>query len=131
MSTPEKAFANILNHGDKFMRGTVLSLSSRVIQRTPVGDPSFWIGSAPPGYAGGTLRNSWHVSFGSPSTEEAREPSESGAGSLSELSKIESWDFGLSYYLTNNMPYAMVVEEGSSDQAPEGMVRVSLLEAAA
>jgi len=131
MSTPEQAFANILNHGDKFIRGTVLSLSSRIIQRTPVGDPSFWIISVPPGYVGGTLRNSWHVSFGSPSTEGARAPSESGAGSLSELSKIASWDFGLSYYLTNNMPYAMAIEMGRSDQAPEGMVRVSLAEAGA
>ncbi len=37
-------------------------------------------------------------------------------------------NLGDSIYLTNNLPYAKVIEGGSSTQAPSGMVKVTALE---
>jgi hypothetical protein len=78
----------------------------------------------PPGYVGGTFRNSWYVSTGAPSEAGAREPNKVGAGSLGDLKNIGG--AGTVTYLCNNMPYGVRLEFGWSKQAPEGMVRINV-----
>lgn len=106
-----------------------MSLSSRIIKATPVGNPDLWESPPPAGYIGGTLRNSWHASRNAVSSEGAREPDADAGGTGSE-SSVAAGTMGLelgdTFYLTNNMPYAQSVEDGWSSQAPQGMVKSTL-----
>lgn len=108
---------------------TVVDISSKVVLRTPVGNPSIWQGPAPAGYIGGTLRNNWFASIGQPSTAADRQPSAAGTSALSEIIAKSVGAPGEVYYLVNNMPYANRIEyQGYSKQAPAGMVRLSVQE---
>ena len=42
------------------------------------------------------------------------------------IKKVESAKSPKTYYLTNNLPYAYNLEMGSSNQAPQGMVRKNI-----
>jgi hypothetical protein len=76
----------------------------RVQERTPVGNPGLWKYPAPKNYRPGTLKASWSVSY-SPITTS-----------------------GVYATISNNEPYAYRVEFGWSTQAPNGMLRVTILE---
>lgn len=109
---------------DTVMRGVTLDLYGRVIDNTPVDS--------------GRLKGNWQLSTGSPATavldriytagQEARE-----AGNLSPMKAPR-------YFMSNNLPYAEVVEfglfpdgpmttGGYSRKAPHGMVRIVMEEA--
>ena len=123
----ERARKNLKDNAEKKLRGTCLSLCGRIIKATPVGNPSLWESSAPSGYIGGTLRNSWAASIGSPSQEAGRAPDASGSDSISSLNTgVLGLQLGQEFYLANNMPYAQRVEDGWSGQAPQGMVKSTL-----
>lgn len=124
-----KAIENIKDETEEVIGGSLFQLFANIVKRTPVGNPDLWKNPAPAGYIGGTLRNSWHCSFDTPSTEGARKPLESGQGSFDSLTATASYKLGRTMYLTNNMPYAYPVEFGWSGQAPQGMVRRSIAEA--
>jgi hypothetical protein len=126
----KKAVKNIKEHTEETVQGTLFQVFSNVVKRTPVGNPDLWKDPAPPGYIGGTLRNSWHCSVGAPSKEGKINPSASGADSIQSINQaLSKYNLGQTVYLANNLPYAYPVEFGWSKQAPEGMVRVSLAEA--
>jgi len=93
-------------------RGTALGLFGKVIQRTPVDT--------------GRLRGNWQTQV---NTAPSDELDRKGAGpALRELQSVAlRAKLGDSIYLVNNLPYAKPIEEGRSDQAPQGMVRVTLL----
>ena len=86
-------------------RGTALSLFSKVVIRTPVDT--------------GRLRGNWFSSINI---------SPKGKGSEGYEGTVSRAKLGDSIYLTNNLPYADAVENGSSDQAPHGMVKVTVNE---
>lgn len=92
---------------EKVFRGTALSLFSRIVIRTPVDT--------------GRLRNNWQVSLrGFPSGELYSPINPSGT--------IDQAELGDTIYISNNLPYAGVIENGSSDQAPQGMMRITIVE---
>jgi len=110
---------------DNVVADYAVGVSSAIIQRTPVGNPSLWEGKAPPGYVGGTARANWIPSIGQPQTsaiESTDDPS-------SKVTAIKEQIAGNVFYLTNNVPYIERLEYGWSTQAPKGMMRVSLREA--
>lgn len=112
-------------------RGTALSLFSKVILRTPVGKPELWKTKYPPkGYAGGRLRANWQVNINTPKTGEVAEKDKNGGPTISKAEAVTGKArLGDSIYLTNNLPYASVIEYGHhSSQAPIGMVRVTIAE---
>lgn len=87
----------------------------------------------PEGYVGGRFKNNWYVGFDSQPTESNDTPDASGQGSNSRgMAVLEVFRVGQisSIYFTNNLPYARDLEEGHSTQAPGGMVRVTVLDAA-
>ena len=115
-----------LKKSNKVVRGTALSLFSKIVLMTPVGNASQWETKYPPkGYAGGRLRANWQASIGSPRDGEIDSTSSSKA--LSTITKAAAMLRGDgSIFLSNNLPYAQRVEDGWSKQAPAGMVKVNI-----
>lgn len=114
---------------DEVVRGTLLDMSSKVIRRTPVGDPSLWQSPAPPGYAGGTARGNWQATIGQPAAGELARVDETGQATIADLTPMTEAAPGNVYYLTNNVPYISRLEfDAWSSQARAGMVRITLSE---
>ena len=87
----------------------------------------------PEGYVGGRFKNNWYVGLDSQPTQSNNTPDASGQGSNSRgMSVLEVFRVGQvsSIYFTNNMPYAVALENGHSGQAPGGMVGITALDAA-
>jgi hypothetical protein len=95
---------------------TMIELFNRVIQKSPVDT--------------GRFRANWNCSIGSPdlSTSQAIDPSGSGAISKATSTVVSYTLNGQSVFLTNNLPYADRLENGWSKQAPNGIVRLSVME---
>jgi hypothetical protein len=84
----------------KAFKSAATKLYTKIVKYTPVGDPSLWGYPPAPGYTPGTLKKSWKIEF-----------------SPDEI------------IIHNDQPYAMRVENGwSYKQAPQGMLRVALVE---
>lgn len=127
-----RAIENIKGEADRVVRGTLFSISARIIERTPVGNPSLWQNPPPPGYVGGSLRGGWQASIGRPDLSMPSSVDKNGSATIGRAGQIAlSYNIGETYYLTNPLPYAYRVEYGWSQQAPQGMVRRSVSEAQA
>jgi len=123
-----KSFTQAIEGFAKFpeqvVRGTVLSMGSKIIERSPVGNPSTWK-KPKKGYVGGRFRNNWQFSINSPAAGTNQGVDPNGAKANAELKNLaNSFDMGQTFYMTNNLPYAVRLEFGWSKQAPQGMVRV-------
>lgn len=91
-----------------------LDLFTAVVRRSPVDT--------------GRFRANWNVSQGSPNTSAVLEGPVSPSHADAELARAAALPAGGITYLANGLPYAEVLENGSSKQAPNGMVRVSVVE---
>lgn len=100
---------------DKVFRGTALGLFSAIITRTPVDS--------------GRLRANWIASSGKPIYKRFKRTDKSGAVAISSAAAIVMrTGADSSLYLANSLPYASEIENGSSKQAPAGMVKVTVAE---
>jgi hypothetical protein len=101
-----------MQEADRKFRGAVLSIYGAVIEATPVDS--------------GRLHSNWFLSVNTPSNETTDDTT--GRVSQSKaMSAVSQLKIGYSAYLTNNMPYARRIEyEGWSNQAPAGMLRVTV-----
>lgn len=72
----------------------------------------------------GRFRASWHITEGHIDTSVNPE-GKYGSPSIPGQSKHDNFSVT---WITNNLPYAVPLEEGHSSQAPHGMVRVTLAE---
>lgn len=94
---------------NKITRVATLELFSGVIKATPVDT--------------GRARGNWQTSPGSPAVGETERLDKSGSEAIAEVEAKTPEGAGQVTYLSNNLPYIMELEEGSSKQAPEGMVK--------
>lgn len=100
---------------DRVIRGTLFGVASRIIKRSPVDT--------------GRFRNNWQASVNSPAVGFTPQTDKTGNAAVQEASAlINSFQMGSTFYLTNNLPYANRLEYGWSDQAPSGMVRITVAE---
>lgn len=82
------------------------------------------------GYVGGRFRGNWQVSFNVAATGEtgvidANGQSTKAAGAV----VLQAFTSGIgSIWVMNNVPYAQPLEFGHSSQAPNGMVRLTVIE---
>lgn len=106
----EKAKGNV----DKVLRETVVLASQQIVQRSPVDT--------------GRFRANWQFSVGAPDMTTSERVDPSGSLTIARiLGQVAGIKAGPTVYLTNSLPYAYRLEyEGWSDQAPNGMVRVTL-----
>lgn len=114
------------------IRRVVIDVFSRVILKTPVGQPEIWANpnSAPRGYVGGNARGSWQFTVDYPAMTDNNRIDSSGTQAIGETTaKASAWDCQGAAYLVNLAPYIRRLEYGWSHvQAPNGMVRVTLSE---
>lgn len=92
----------------------------------------------------GVLRNNWFAAMGAGSTETTDSEDRSGNSTIQRIKQVlDGTDLSIDIFLTNNLPYAPVVEFGGypnppeggkgltsggfSRKAPEGMVRINTL----
>lgn len=109
----------------------VMGMGTRIVERSPVGDPIQWKdpGHAPAGYTGGRFRGNWQYGYGSaPQTVDLGTLDPSGQVSLQRLQAIPDQAAGLVHYWVNNLPYGPRLEAGWSSQAPSGMVGLTVIE---
>ena len=98
-------------------RKVMLDLFSRVIMKSPVDT--------------GRFRANWNVGYGSPDKTTTNATDNSLGRVTNEISTAK---IGGSIYLSNSLPYSHVLEFGRASgkpgslQAPQGMVRISLIE---
>ena len=97
-------------------RGTSIDLLTRIIRRTPVDE--------------GTARGNWMTTINTPSKDVDKSiKDKEGGKAISRATKTaKKAKLGNSIYLINNLPYIGALENGHSDQRPEGMVKVTVTE---
>lgn len=78
----------------------------------------------------GRYRDNWQASLGSPIMEEVAVRGEA-ATMMAGMSAIAAVQPGQDIYITNNVPYVEVIEDGHSDRAPHGVAGVTLIEVTA
>lgn len=120
----------------QFTRKIALDALRGVVLKSPVGFPPDWKRPAPKGYVGGQFRGAWQLSVGAEGTgitgklRPGRTGSTSAAAAaasdaVGELSRLRAYD---SVYIVNGLPYAERLENGWSQQAPLGMVALTVAE---
>ncbi len=118
-------------NADAVVRKTVLDIGTRLVERTPVGDASYWQSKPPKGYVGGHARANWQHSIGSPVVSEVPGTDASGGATTSRiLSSIPQKAGGLVHFITNSVPYIEALEDGHSKRQcpPGGMVALTVTE---
>nr|WP_315467151.1 hypothetical protein [uncultured Undibacterium sp.] len=132
----KRNFAKVLEKAgakaEMVVRAAGMELLKRVIEKSPVGDPSMWKNpeSAPKGYVGGRFKANWNVAIGSVDHAIDAPPDESGASSIGRGSRVVmSFPLGAVVFITNSMPYSKRIEyDAWSKQATAGVVRITVLE---
>lgn len=100
---------------DEVFQKVAFDISKSVIKRTPVDS--------------GRLKGNWQSSISSAKTGTLERLDKSGNASTSEAQAvIGGLKAGDTFFIVNNLPYAKAIEEGHSPQAPQGMVRLTVLE---
>ena len=116
-------------NGDLLVRKTVLDIGTRLVEKTPVGDATYWKSKPPAGYVGGHARGNWSHSVGQLKTKEFDTIDPSGAASNSRiLSSVPKKAAGKVHFVQNSVPYIIPLEDGHSRQAPFGMVGTTKVE---
>ena len=100
------------------VRKISLEIFSRVILKSPVDT--------------GRFRGNWQVAIGSIPSGTLELDDKTGTATVSKADlKLVGAKAGDTIYLANNLPYAVRLEEGYSQQAPAGMVALTVQEFAA
>lgn len=75
----------------------------------------------------GRFRGNWQVAIGSVPTGTLEIDDKTGTATLSRAQATAmGLEAGQSIFLVNNLPYAMALEYGLSQQAPGGMIRLTV-----
>ncbi|MCP4336474.1 MAG: hypothetical protein GY679_01325 [Mycoplasma sp.] len=102
---------------DMAVKKITIDLFSSIIKKTPVDL--------------GTAKNNWQASIGSPKTSIIEGTDKTGGPTIQKMTKeVLKANFlnDDTVYLSNNLPYIEVLEDGSSTWAPEGMIKTSIAE---
>ncbi len=111
-------FAEVTMPGefDKFCKKIAEEVLIGVVEKTPVKT--------------GKARGNWQVTEGEPSTVIVLDLDKDGVFTISKGKGVidATKPFKRVTWITNNVPYIVLLEDGSSKQAPSGMVEVTLEE---
>ncbi len=102
---------------EKIVRATIIQMANNIVRMSPVKT--------------GRFVNNWFSSIGveSSKTTKRKSTGQKGTARIAEASKTANQlNVGDVFYFTNNLPYAIPLEYGHSDQArnPDGMVRITV-----
>lgn len=95
------------------VRKTVLDLQGGVVLRSPV--------------RSGRFRSNWMVGIGTMDKTTVDTKDKTGQVSIDRVQPaMAQWAPGAAIFITSHLPYAMRIEYGWSDQAPGGVVRLTV-----
>lgn len=121
-----KACADFHGRAAMVVKFTIEESGARLIKRSPVGMPETWKRKPPADYRPGQFRSNWRLS---------KDVMDVGYDNLTSVREVRNLDildgnlFGHRFYIANSLPYAFRLEmDGWSQQAPNGMVRLTGLE---
>lgn len=98
-----------------FVKKISLELLKKLVKKSPVDT--------------GRFRGNWFVAIDSPDRTASDDTDSAGAKTISRGTRvIEALQAGHKVIISNNLPYAVMLEYGWSNQAPQGVVAVSLEE---
>lgn len=94
-----------------------MKIFTQVVQKTPVDT--------------GRARGNWQISIGTDNTGELDRDDKKQKGAKpsflsEEASKLEGCKGDETIFISNNLPYIQALEYGSSKQAPNGMVGITM-----
>ena len=97
----------------KIVRGAALQIFGLVVKATPVDK--------------GRLRANWHVGINGHEQFSKLNTDKNGSKTVKEISSdVLNSKLGDVIYLTNNLPYASVIEHGDGNRTPHRMVGLSI-----
>lgn len=111
-----KKFTDVMPEAAETIKKKIaMDLLRRVVLKSPVDS--------------GRFKGNWFARVGSPVTEPTDDVDPSGNATIMRgVVAIEKSQPGNDIWLSNNVPYAGVIEDGHSGQAPAGVVAISLAE---
>jgi len=114
--TPEEAAAKMRDRANRVVRMVALEALSRIVLRTPVDT--------------GRARGNWQVGVGEPDRSYAWDQYDPvGTETIAKgRPLLEAAPDGEILFVTNSVPYILPLEHGHSQQAPAGMVGVTIAE---
>lgn len=102
-------------NAEEVARKAALSVFSGVIFRTPVDT--------------GRARGAWQIASGALPTPRTTVLDKDGSGTVAAgIVALQGFKLGETIYVENNLPYALPLEYGYSQQSPQGMVRITIRE---
>jgi hypothetical protein len=114
---------------DEAVGAVVIGIASRLDERSPVGDGSYWITPPPAGYVGGHFRGNWQLGVGTIPAGEIAGADPTGERTLGRITAaVPGEAAGKVYWIANNAKYARRLEDGWSRQAPQGLVGLTVIE---
>lgn len=112
----DKLSGIVVDKVDRVLRGLTLETIKRLVEKTPVDT--------------GRARANWQVDHTKAEPGGIEDTDPSGTGTIAQaagiVAKLKAKD-GI-VYITNGLPYIEALEKGHSDQAPQGMVAVTIAE---
>ena len=119
---------------DMTLHEVCLTVAASLVTKSPVGDPMIWKTAPywPKGYVPGQFKANWNTAVGSidyTTTEETDPTGELSMVRANEALSAKSL-VGTHVFITNSLPYARILEEGSHSKQvpPGGMVGLTVLE---
>jgi hypothetical protein len=107
--------AKAKGNANQIMRKVSIDAMSRLILRSPVDT--------------GRFRANWIATLDAPTSETVVAFDPNGSATIeANAAAISDVEVGQSVFITNNLPYSERLENGYSDQAPNGMVRLTAAE---
>lgn len=98
---------------DDVFREVVIEIGTSVIRLSPVDT--------------GRFKGNWQFTVGAPSNHSIDTVDKSGHETIAELvAQASNLEAGQVAYIVNNLVYGVPLEYGHSDQAPAGMVQITL-----
>lgn len=114
---------------DALVRTVTEDIARALDERSPVGDPKLWKHPAPKDYQPGRFRGNWQLGVNVVPSGETGRIDPGGEATLSTIiANIPENAAGTVLYLANNVPYARMIEDGWSSQAPTGLVGLTAIE---
>lgn len=98
------------NNAESVVKKVALDLTYSVVEMSPVDT--------------GRFKNNWNLAIASIN----RNTNSTDDSNVRANSSILSYKLGETIYISNSLPYAQRLEDGYSKQAPQGMVKVTLVQ---
>lgn len=114
---------------DNIVHDIVVEVTQRMVNRSPVADSDLWKHPPKVKYVGGRFKANWMHNTDSVGTGTFEDIDPTGAASMQRvMASVPKDAAGKKHYISNNLPYATMLENGWSTQAPAGMVGLTAME---